>query len=187
MAERRSKIRSSEHRRLQGRPDHRRSGQSPATRSRSTTRSSRSNRRKRRWTSRRPPPASWSRSRSRSATKSREGNADRCTLSGDGNGARERGAGRCRACRTPRPRRRSAPADGDREESIELRVPNIGDFKDVPVIEVFVKPGDTVAARRPAGTSRIGKGVDGSSVDRDAARIASIERQGRRQGFRRQR
>ena len=27
---------------------------------------------------------------------------------------------------------------------IEVRVPDIGDFKDVPVIEVFVKPGDTV-------------------------------------------
>jgi len=28
----------------------------------------------------------------------------------------------------------------------EVRVPDIGDFKDVPVIEVFVKPGDTVKA-----------------------------------------
>jgi pyruvate/2-oxoglutarate dehydrogenase complex dihydrolipoamide acyltransferase (E2) component len=27
---------------------------------------------------------------------------------------------------------------------IEVKVPDIGDFKDVPVIEVFVKPGDTV-------------------------------------------
>ena len=30
--------------------------------------------------------------------------------------------------------------------SIEVKVPDIGDFTDVPVIEVFVKPGDTVAA-----------------------------------------
>ena len=29
---------------------------------------------------------------------------------------------------------------------IEVKVPDIGDFTDVPVIEVFVKPGDTVAA-----------------------------------------
>jgi pyruvate dehydrogenase E2 component (dihydrolipoyllysine-residue acetyltransferase) len=29
---------------------------------------------------------------------------------------------------------------------IEVRVPDIGDFKDVPIIEVFVKPGDTVSA-----------------------------------------
>src|SRR5512134_337310 len=28
--------------------------------------------------------------------------------------------------------------------SVEVRVPDIGDFKDVPIIEVFVKPGDTV-------------------------------------------
>src|SRR5512134_356818 len=27
---------------------------------------------------------------------------------------------------------------------VEVKVPDIGDFKDVPVIEVFVKPGDTV-------------------------------------------
>ena len=30
--------------------------------------------------------------------------------------------------------------------SVEVKVPDIGDFKDVPVIEVFVKPGDTVTA-----------------------------------------
>ncbi|HYN39868.1 MAG TPA: dihydrolipoyl dehydrogenase [Rhodospirillales bacterium] len=29
--------------------------------------------------------------------------------------------------------------------NIEIKVPDIGDFKDVPIIEVFVKPGDTVA------------------------------------------
>ena len=34
-------------------------------------------------------------------------------------------------------------------ESVEVRVPDIGDFKDVPVIEVFVKPGDTVKAEDP--------------------------------------
>jgi dihydrolipoamide dehydrogenase len=28
--------------------------------------------------------------------------------------------------------------------SVEVKVPDIGDFKDIPVIEVFVKPGDTV-------------------------------------------
>src|SRR3954468_19688812 len=28
--------------------------------------------------------------------------------------------------------------------TIEVKVPDIGDFKDVPVIEIFVKPGDTV-------------------------------------------
>ena len=28
--------------------------------------------------------------------------------------------------------------------AVEVKVPDIGDFKDIPVIEVFVKPGDTV-------------------------------------------
>ena len=32
---------------------------------------------------------------------------------------------------------------------IEVKVPDIGDFKDVPVITVFVKPGDTVAKEDP--------------------------------------
>jgi dihydrolipoamide dehydrogenase len=30
--------------------------------------------------------------------------------------------------------------------SLEVKVPDIGDFKDIPVIEIFVKPGDTVKA-----------------------------------------
>ncbi|MEP7329739.1 MAG: biotin/lipoyl-containing protein, partial [Betaproteobacteria bacterium] len=30
--------------------------------------------------------------------------------------------------------------------TIEVKVPDIGDFKDIPVIEVFVKVGDTVKA-----------------------------------------
>ena len=29
---------------------------------------------------------------------------------------------------------------------IQVKVPDIGDFKDVPVIDVLVKPGDTVTA-----------------------------------------
>ena len=33
--------------------------------------------------------------------------------------------------------------------SIDIRVPDIGDFKDVPVIEIFVKVGDTVKAEDP--------------------------------------
>ncbi len=34
----------------------------------------------------------------------------------------------------------------------EVRVPDIGDFKDIPVIEVLVKPGDTVKAEDPLVT-----------------------------------
>ena len=34
----------------------------------------------------------------------------------------------------------------------EVKVPDIGDFKDVPVIEMLVKPGDTVKRGGPAVT-----------------------------------
>ena len=30
-------------------------------------------------------------------------------------------------------------------DTIEIRVPDIGDFKDIPVIDVLVKPGDSVS------------------------------------------
>ena len=42
-----------------------------------------------------------------------------------------------------------APAPG---ATTEVKVPDIGDFKDVPIIEVFVKPGDTVKAEDPLVT-----------------------------------
>ena len=32
--------------------------------------------------------------------------------------------------------------------TIEVNVPDIGDFKDVPIIEILVKPGDVVKAER---------------------------------------
>ena len=37
-------------------------------------------------------------------------------------------------------------------QTIEIKIPDIGDFKDVPVIEVMVKPGDTVQAEDPIVT-----------------------------------
>jgi pyruvate dehydrogenase E2 component (dihydrolipoamide acetyltransferase) len=37
-------------------------------------------------------------------------------------------------------------------EAIELKVPDIGDFKDIPVIEVLVKPGDRVEKEAPLVT-----------------------------------
>ncbi len=40
------------------------------------------------------------------------------------------------------------PASGD-GQTIEVHVPDIGDFSDVPVIEVMVHPGDTVAEEDP--------------------------------------
>jgi len=45
---------------------------------------------------------------------------------------------------TPPPAAVTAPAG-----LAEVRVPDIGDFKDVPVIEIFVKPGDSVKAEDP--------------------------------------
>src|SRR5262249_18000091 len=45
---------------------------------------------------------------------------------------------------TPPPAPTSAPSG-----VAEVRVPDIGDFKDVPVIEVSVKPGDTVKPQQP--------------------------------------
>ncbi|MBS0326477.1 MAG: biotin/lipoyl-binding protein, partial [Proteobacteria bacterium] len=44
-----------------------------------------------------------------------------------------------------------APAHGP-AGVVDVKVPDIGDFKDVPVIEVLVKPGDTVAAEDPLVT-----------------------------------
>src|SRR3954468_1050157 len=43
------------------------------------------------------------------------------------------------------------PASGD-GQAIEVHVPDIGDFSDVPIIEVMVSPGDTVAEEDPLVT-----------------------------------
>ena len=64
-----------------------------------------------------------------------------------------RGRRRCGAPRRPkRPSRASArrPSPVSAPAGVaEVRVPDIGDFKDVPVIEIFVKVGDTVKAEDP--------------------------------------
>ncbi len=54
---------------------------------------------------------------------------------------------------SPPPSSASGSRDAVGEGSAtEVRVPDIGDFKDVPVIEVFVKPGDSVKAEDPLVT-----------------------------------
>ena len=62
---------------------------------------------------------------------------------------------------TPAPRgekgRADAPGEGANATppagpTIEVRVPDIGGFADVPIIEVFVKPGDVVAVDDPIVT-----------------------------------
>jgi pyruvate dehydrogenase E2 component (dihydrolipoamide acetyltransferase) len=45
----------------------------------------------------------------------------------------------------------SAPAPG-KSATIDIKIPDIGDFKDVPVIEILVKVGDTVEAEQPLVT-----------------------------------
>src|SRR5438105_3231781 len=48
---------------------------------------------------------------------------------------------------SPKQRKNEAPSTrAGAAQSIEVKVPDIGDFKDVPVIEVLVKAGDTVKA-----------------------------------------
>ena len=55
--------------------------------------------------------------------------------------------------RTPRRRRDGPPpsygSPAGVYETIEVKVPDIGDFKDVPVIEIHVQPGDEVKAEDP--------------------------------------
>ena len=45
-----------------------------------------------------------------------------------------------------------APVAAAASAMVEMRVPDIGDFKDVTVIEILVKPGDTVAAEQSLRT-----------------------------------
>ena len=47
---------------------------------------------------------------------------------------------------------------------VEVKVPDIGDFKEVAVIELLVKPGDTVDGRAVADHGGVRQGVDGDSV-----------------------
>jgi len=49
---------------------------------------------------------------------------------------------------------------------VEVQVPDIGDFKDVEVIEVLVKPGDAVAKEQSADHGGKRQGLDGDSVVR---------------------
>ncbi|MGA3037776.1 MAG: dihydrolipoyllysine-residue acetyltransferase [Vulcanimicrobiaceae bacterium] len=46
----------------------------------------------------------------------------------------------------------AAPAQAAPQSTQKVAVPNIGDFKDVPIIEVLVKPGDTIAVDTPLVT-----------------------------------
>ena len=60
-----------------------------------------------------------------------------------------------------------APGRGGTPMAIEVKVPDIGDFKDVPVIEVHVKPGDAVKADDPLITLESDKATMDVPADRD--------------------
>ncbi|MDX6724152.1 MAG: dihydrolipoamide dehydrogenase, partial [Solirubrobacteraceae bacterium] len=79
--------------------------------------------------------------------------------SGDGAGAVGGGAGaevkehvEEEAEPAPADRPPSYGSESGEYSSVEVRVPDIGDFSDVPVIEVMVNPGDTVAEEDPLVT-----------------------------------
>ena len=57
---------------------------------------------------------------------------------------------------------------------MEVKVPDIGDFDAVPVIEVLVAVGDEVARRGSAGRARVRQGDDGSARRRRRARSTDI-------------
>ena len=48
---------------------------------------------------------------------------------------------------------------------VEVKVPDIGDFKDVAVIELLVKPGEVIAVDTGADHGRVRQGLDGDSVE----------------------
>ena len=65
------------------------------------------------------------------------------------------------------------PATGPAVSAVEVRVPDIGDFTDVPIIEILVSPGDTVAVEDPARHARVRQGDDGRPRARSPARSSS--------------
>ena len=83
--------------------------------------------------------------------------------------------------RPPSPRRPSRRAATARP--IEVHVPDIGDFADVPVIEVMVRPGDTVAEEDPLITLESDKAT--MDVPSPAAgTVGELKRVRRRHGLR---
>ena len=95
---------------------------------------------------------------------------------------------RLRPPRSLRPLRRSPPpafrrAAGPRKAApIDVTIPDIGDFKDVPIIEILVKAGDTVEADQPLLTLESDKATHGRAVAGGGQDHADC-RQGRRQSL----
>jgi pyruvate/2-oxoglutarate dehydrogenase complex dihydrolipoamide acyltransferase (E2) component len=66
--------------------------------------------------------------------------------------------------------------------AIEVKVPDIGDFKDVPVIEIHVKPGDSIKADDPLVTLESDKATMDVPSDRDGTVEAVLVKIGDRVG-----
>ena len=119
------------------------------------------------------------------------GVAHRAHRNRGGRGAADRpGQGRRPCCpaksaapAAARPPRKAAAAPAPaKAATIDVTVPDIGDFKDVPVIEVLVKAGDTVEAEQPLVTLESDKAT--MDVPSPAAgKITQMRRQGRRQSL----
>ena len=102
------------------------------------------------------------------------------TLSGDAEAAPDPAASPAPASAAPAP---AAPAPAPSavapaaqpagERLVELRVPDIGDFKDVPVIDVVVKPGDAVEREAPLVVLESEK-ASMEIPSTEAGRIASV-------------
>ena len=90
--------------------------------------------------------------------------------------------------------------ESDTMSTIEVKVPDIGDFKDVPVIEIFVKPGDAVKAEDslvtlesdkatmdvPSPAAGIVQGIEGQAGRQGRAKARRSCRSNGRRGARRQ-
>ena len=82
---------------------------------------------------------------------------------------------------------------------VEVKVPDIGDFEDVEVIELLVKPGDTVKAEQslitvesdkasmeiPSSHAGVVKELQGQARRQGQRRLAAADARGRRRGGRR--
>ena len=66
--------------------------------------------------------------------------------------------------------------------AVEVKVPDIGDFKDVPVIEIHVKPGDTIKADDPLVTLESDKATMDVPADRDGTVEAVLVKLGDKVG-----
>ena len=77
--------------------------------------------------------------------------------------------------------RRIVSVRSDTWPPIEVKVPDIGDFKDIPVIEMLVKPGDTVKNEDSLRHARIRQGDDGRALA-GRGHGEGGQGQGRRQG-----